>query len=129
MRSNSEDTIDIFHLRALTSSSSTVRPITRRSGSSDSGITPEICSCLEVTRRGGRAWGWTDRCDNPYLPVAGAAGAGWCTGPKVCSENAGTAQAQPAVEVARTERIGGGWTTEVIALAKMRLGHALSRYV
>lgn len=28
-------------------------------------------------------------------------------------------QAQPAVEVARTERIGGGWTTEVIALAKM----------
>jgi len=32
----------------------------------------------QVTRRGGRAWGWTDRCDNPYLPVAGTACCGGC---------------------------------------------------
>lgn len=25
-----------------------------------------------MTRRGGRAWGWTDRCENPQLAVAGA---------------------------------------------------------
>eukprot|EP00434_Breviolum_minutum_P034158 symbB.v1.2.030222.t2/scaffold3380.1/size79486/8 len=32
----------------------------------------------QVTRRGGRAWGWTDRCDNPHLPVAGTACCGGC---------------------------------------------------
>ncbi|CAJ1350015.1 unnamed protein product [Effrenium voratum] len=32
----------------------------------------------QVTRRGGRAWGWTDECQNPNLPVAGAACCGGC---------------------------------------------------
>ena len=128
MRSNSEDTIDIFHLRAWTSSSSMVRHISPilPLWLGDSGSHPP----LEVTRRGGRAWGWTDRCDNPHLPVAGADGWNFrlhrSQGLPIF--DAGTAQAPPAVEVVRTERIGGGWTTEVIALAKMRLGHTLSRY-
>ncbi|CAK9019081.1 unnamed protein product [Durusdinium trenchii] len=32
----------------------------------------------QVTRRGGRAWGWTDRCENPQLAVAGTACCGGC---------------------------------------------------
>ena len=34
-------------------------------------IQPEAALFGEVTRRGGRAWGWTDRCENPHLPMAG----------------------------------------------------------
>ena len=52
-----------------------VRRITRRSGLD--GPSVPVFPALEVTRRGGRAWGWTDRCDNPHLPVAGAASAGF----------------------------------------------------
>jgi len=44
---------------------------------------PPACTNLfffngQVTRRGGRAWGWTSQCQDPNTPVAGSACCGGC---------------------------------------------------
>lgn len=44
---------------------------------------PPVCTNLfffngQVTRRGGRAWGWTSQCQDPKTPVAGSACCGGC---------------------------------------------------